>query len=215
MPFEVFDFRRDIGNLIIQPDIRSRFLRMEPGEVAGRHSHDLGAEIFLILAGQCEMEIEGHREVLGPGQMCFAARDEMHQAKVVGDEPMIMYLSVTPHIEPTHTSWANGEKLPPRYSGHRILERVATDPPPVTAAELLDRQVAAAQALADVAALCARRQAELVDEIKRAIAAGDPVAQKRAADDLWSTLYPVYRALTDLSVPWNALAVQLGIPPRR
>ena len=35
----------------------------------------------------------------------------------VGDDEVIMYLSVTPHILPTHTYWtAEGEKEPPRFA---------------------------------------------------------------------------------------------------
>ena len=87
MAFRVFDARTDIQNLIIQPDIRARFLRMEPGEENVPHTHDLGAEIFLILDGQAEFVIEGHSEVLGPGQLCFADRDEVHIVRCVGDAP--------------------------------------------------------------------------------------------------------------------------------
>ena len=51
MAFQIFDFRneRHIKNLLVTPHIRSRFLRMKPGQVADMHSHDLGHEIFLIL----------------------------------------------------------------------------------------------------------------------------------------------------------------------
>ena len=118
MPLEVFDYRRDIKNVVITPEIRARFLRFEPGDVATRHSHDLGAEVFLILQGRAEFEIDGETAVLGPGELCFAGRDEMHQVRVVGDEPVIMYLSVTPHVEPTHTMYGeDGSRLPPKY-GH-------------------------------------------------------------------------------------------------
>ena len=48
MAFKVFDYRRDIKNLIVTPQIRSRFLKMEPGQYNQRHSHDLGYEMFLI-----------------------------------------------------------------------------------------------------------------------------------------------------------------------
>lgn len=35
----------------------------------------------------------------------------------VGDDEVIMYLSVTPHILPTHTFWTeDGEKMPPRFA---------------------------------------------------------------------------------------------------
>ena len=65
MSFPVFDYRADIRNLLVTPQIRARFLRMEPGQVASRHSHDLGHEIFLILQGRCVFEIDGVERELG------------------------------------------------------------------------------------------------------------------------------------------------------
>ena len=56
---------------VVTPQIRSRFLKMEPGQSAQRHSHDLGHEIFLILEGRVEFEIDGEIEALGPGQMWY------------------------------------------------------------------------------------------------------------------------------------------------
>ena len=98
MGFPVYDYRTDIRNVLVTPQIRSRFLKMEPGQSAQLHSHDLGHEIFLILEGRVEFEIEGETEELGPGQMCVALADQPHTVRVLGDEPMTMYLSVTPHI---------------------------------------------------------------------------------------------------------------------
>ncbi|MGH2558171.1 MAG: cupin domain-containing protein, partial [Thermomicrobiales bacterium] len=160
MPFEVYDYRSDVRNVVITPEIRSRFLRMEPGEVANRHSHDLGHEVFLVLEGQCEFEIEGERAVLGPGQMCFAGVDQLHQVRTVGDAPMTMYLSVTPHVEPTHTQWdEQGNKLPPRYGLATANERAAQPAAPASPAELAARHVAAARVLAQAAVANADAQA--------------------------------------------------------
>src|SRR5437899_8591134 len=107
MEFTVFDYREDVRNVLVTPQIRSRFLRMEPGQVARRHSHDLGHEVFLVLAGKAVFEIEGETAELGPGQMCVVLADQLHSVRVAGDEPMTMYLSVTPHVQPTHTSWSD------------------------------------------------------------------------------------------------------------
>src|SRR5437773_801118 len=116
MGFPVYDFREDVRNVLVTPQIRSRFLRMEPGQVARRHSHDLGHEVFLVLSGRAEFEIEGETAELGPGQMCVVLADQLHAVRVVGDEPMTMYLSVTPHVQPTHTMWSeDGQRLPPRF----------------------------------------------------------------------------------------------------
>ncbi len=105
MAFDVFDYRTDIGNVLITPEIRSRFLRMQPGDRNTPHTHDLGQEVFLVLEGEVEFDIAGHRRVLSPGQMCVALRNQMHSVRCVSETPATYYLSVTPHIEPTHTQW--------------------------------------------------------------------------------------------------------------
>ena len=213
MAFRVFDSRTDIQNLIIQPDIRARFLQMEPGEENVPHSHDLGAEIFLILDGQAEFVIEGHTEVLGPGQLCFADRDEIHLVRCVGDSTMTMYLSVTPHIDPTHTWWdENGAKLPPRYGGSTTSERAAMDaetpPPPIT--DLATAHAAAADAAAQAALAAAETQRAGISALEQALAKGDQAAAEAAVDDMWAALYGSFSANRDLAAAWNALAPRVG-----
>ena len=216
MAFQVFDFHHDIRNVVITPEIRARFLRMEPGHVANRHTHDLGQEIFLVLQGQAEFEIEGHREVLGPGQLCFAARDEFHQVRCVGDEPMIMYLSVTPHIEPTHTQWdERGDKLPPRYGLATRNERQQHDPSAGRSTEeLAAAHLAAAQELGRVAAENATAQQMGVERLGEALSAGDQTAAKAAVDDMWSQMYRTFNALRELSTVWNELTPRVGPAPQ-
>lgn len=213
MPFDVFDYRTDVRNVVIMPDIRSRFLRMEPGEVGGRHSHDLGQEVFLILEGECEFEIEGERAVLGPGQMCFAAANQMHQVRTVGDRPMTMYLSVTPHIEPTHTFWdEEGEKLPPRYGGATVNERAAHAGPASLVSEVAANQIAAARALAVAATENAASQEREAAVLEQALAAGDLAAAKAAVDGMWHTMLETYRSVQDLGEAWNAVAATVAEP---
>jgi len=215
VPFDVYDYRTDVRNVVITPDIRSRFLRMEPGEVGPRHSHDLGQEVFLVLAGQCEFEIEGERAVLGPGQMCFAAANQMHQVRTIGDEPMTMYLSVTPHIEPTHTFWNDaGEKLPPRYGGATANERAARAEPGPGIAALLARQIAAAKAVATAATANAATQETMATELERALSAGDAVAAKATVDAMWCTMRTAYEAIQELAAAWNEVAATVAEPDR-
>ena len=213
MAFRVFDARTDIQNLIIHPDIRARFLRMEPGEENVPHSHDLGGEIFLILDGQAEFVIDGHSEVLGPGQLCFAARDEIHTVRCVGDAPMTMYLSVTPHIDPTHTWWDDsGAKLPPRFGGSTIAEREALDaespPPPV--AGLAANHAAAADEAARAAQAAAEAQSAGARALEQARAQGDDAAAEAAVDDMWAALYQSFSATRAMAASWNALAPRVG-----
>ena len=136
MGFEVYDYREDVRNVLVTPQLRSRFMRMEAGFVAEPHSHDLGHEVFLVLEGRAEFDIDGEKEVLGPGQMCVALVDQLHGIRVLDDAPMTMYLSVTPHIQPTHTMWNDGQRLPHRFAPPSAYDE-EVDPAPV--ADLLAR----------------------------------------------------------------------------
>ena len=73
MTLPVYDFRTDVRNIFVTSQIRSRFLKFEVGTVAQRHSHDLGHEIFLILSGRAEFEIDGEKAELGPGATVHCA----------------------------------------------------------------------------------------------------------------------------------------------
>lgn len=213
MSIEVLDFRSDVRNLVITPEIRARFMRMEPGEVAIRHSHDLGHEIFLVLEGQCEFEIEGDRAVLGPGQLCFARRDQLHQVRNVGEGSMTMYLSVTPHIDPTHTMWDDeGNKQPFHYGGSTQNERAARTEPVVSVAATAERHLAAARVLATIAQENAAAQETGIEALGKAIEADDRTAVRSAIDAMWGPLFQTWRALLDLSETWNAISPEAGAP---
>lgn len=207
MPYPIYDYRRDIKNLFITPQIRGRFMRMEPGEVHARHSHDLGDELFLILEGHCDMEIEGERAVLGPGQACIAYAQQMHQARNTSDKPMILYLSVTPHIEPTHTHYdqETGALLPPRYNPPTAFDQVDTLAG-VTTDLLAERLIAATNALASVASAAAKHQPQRVEALLQAENQGDATVFKSAMDEIWQQVYATYRALNELTAAWNDLA---------
>ncbi len=213
MSFTVYDYRTDVRNVVITPEIRSRFMRMEPGTVAARHSHDLGHEVFLILEGQAEFEIDGERAVLGPGQMCFARADQMHQVRVVGDTPMTLYLSVTPHIEPTHTRWdGRGQKLPPRYGTATGAERANRPGPGQPSAALIDRHIVASKALAAAAAANDAAQEREGAVLRRALDAGDADAAKAAVDAMWQHVYRTYKSVQALEAAWNELTSLVSEP---
>ena len=205
MPFQVFDYRKDITNMLVTPQIRSRFLKMEVGQFNQSHTHDLGQEIFLILQGQAEFDIEGHKEVLGPGQMCIALTDEAHTVRNVGDDEVIMYLSVTPHILPTHTYWtAEGEKEPPRFA-----KSSSYDQEPDLSVDADARADEHLQSVEDFVA-CVEETAETqraqVAAFKKAFAEGDMEAAFKARDEMWDALYPMFKAVHELAGVWNAFA---------
>ena len=195
MGFPVYDFRNPehITNMLVTPQIRSRFLRMEPGTEAQGHTHDLGHEIFLVLSGQCEFTIDGETEVLGPGQLCVALVDQWHQVRVVGDEPMIMYLSVTPHVQPTHTFWnEDGTRKPSRFAPSASYD-VEVDES-VDANELIERMVNANNDLraASFELSGALGQTFTFDHYSR--------------EYIWTSMRDLHRRLAHLDELWNELA---------
>ena len=210
MGFPVYDYRKDIVNMLVTPQIRSRFLRMEIGQVNAGHTHDLGHEIFLILQGLCEFEIDGVKETLGPGQMCIAlAGQDNHICRNVGDEPVIMYLSVTPHIQPTHTSWYDdGTKMPPRFSkpGAYDVPSDTTTPTDV----LIDGHVGAAEEMALLTEAARAASKAGAASLRDAIASGDAAAVAEARDELWTALSPMWRQSFDLAQAWNDLTSRLA-----
>ncbi len=205
MGFPVYDNRRDVRNVLVTPQIRSRFLRMEPGQESGAHTHDLGHEVFLVLQGRALFHIDGESEELGPGEMCVALAGQMHSLQVVSEGPMTMYLSVTPHIQPTHTMWdREGMRLP-----HRFTPSSAYDTPEATGllfAEQVDQFVEATRALAEAAGDAASGQGALSARLKGAVARGDVASARSARDALWDALFPVYERAYELAALWNALA---------
>jgi quercetin dioxygenase-like cupin family protein len=195
MGFPVYDFRNPehITNMLVTPQIRSRFLRMEPGTEAQGHTHDLGHEIFLILSGQCEFTIDGETEVLGPGQLCVALVDQWHQVRVVGDEPMIMYLSVTPHVQPTHTFWnEDGTRKPSRFAPSASYD-VEVDES-VDEEELLNRMVDANNAVNQASFELSRAvgQTTFFDHYNR--------------ENIWEAVRDLHRQVAQLDDVWNELA---------
>jgi len=207
MSFPVYDYRKDIRNILVTPQIRSRFYRMEVGQVDQKHTHDLGHEIFFILQGRAEFDIDGEKEALGPGQLCIALVNQQHQVRNIGDEPVLMYLSVTPHIQPTHTMWTDeGEKKPPRF-------RPSTDyhvPPDQTtpSADLADRHLQQVEALARMADQVAAVHRQEIAAFKQAVARGDQEAALAARDRMWTVLQSLFGQVFETADVWNNLAAR-------
>lgn len=204
MPIRVYDYRVDIANLVVHPEIRGRFMRMEPGPAGRMHSHDLGGEIFLVLEGQCEFLVEEERVTCGPGQLIYVEPRLKHTLHAVGDGPCVVYLSVTPHVEPTHTHYDEQyRQVPPSYGGWRGQEH--GDPrPDASTARLIDEYAAAARTLAELTRTNAERLENGLERLHEV--AGDQAALKAAVDDLWLGLRAALQQTSAVELAWNALA---------
>ena len=206
MTIPVYDYRQDIANVIVRPEIRSRFMRLEPGPAAPLHSHDLGGEIFLVLEGQCEFIVEEERITCGPGQLVYMEPRVRHSLHAAGDEPCVVYLSVTPHVEPTHTRYGETDTpLPPVYGGWRGKEhRDATVDR--STADLARTYAAAARSLAVLARENAEGLEQHIDVLARGDIAHDQQAMKQTMDEMWLRLRDVLQQVSDTERVWNDLA---------
>ena len=211
MGFTVYDCREDIRNILVTPQIRARFCKLEPGtgELDFGHTHDLGHEIFIILAGRVEFQISGDVNELGPGQMCYALVDEPHSVRVISDEPVLMYLSVTPHIQPTHTMYDEEQnRLPPVF---RPSSDYDTETDSTTAvAALVGQQIENARLLADLAQDNVRVQEEKGAKLKQALDAGNLEEASRLREAMWSPLLELFKHVQQTADGWNTLSPRAG-----
>ncbi len=219
MGFPVYDYRTDaarlprhshltdVNNVLTTPQIRCRFLRLDPGETAGPHTHDLGHEVFLLLQGRAVFEIDGDTEELGPGQLCVALANQAHALRVVGDEPMIMYLSVTPHIQPTHTYVdEHGNRRPHRFMGPETYD--TKNERSVTNDQVADSYLDALGEMTEAARKAAAAGADITRRLKTAMEEGDGAAIEEARNALWDSVSPVYEREAEMAGIWNDLAAR-------
>ncbi len=209
MTFEVYDYRTDVRNILVTPEIRSRFLKVEPGAPAGSHTHDLGHEVFLVLDGVAEFEIDGGKREVGPGQMCVALAGQMHGVRAVGDRPTTMYLSVTPHVQPTHTYWdADGRRLPHRFAPSSSYDVETDTDTPVP--ELLARLEEATTGVMEAARAATDGQREVADAIAGAVEGGDLETAGELRDAVYDLLRPLLENVAALEKVWNDAAPRTG-----
>jgi hypothetical protein len=141
---------------------------------------------------------------VGPGQACIALVDQPHTVRNVGDVPVIYYLSVTPHIQPTHTSWTEeGERAPPRFQ-----PSTAYDVPPdrsTPTQELIENHLSAMERLTRTTEIARGVQRAQAAAFSSALEAGDTEGALQARDAMWEALYPMLAQVYELAEAWNNL----------
>ena len=204
MGFRVYDFKKDKDSVVTTPEIRVKFMHMEAGQIAESHGHELGVSVFLVLEGKVTFTIEGDVKELGPREMCVAHAHEKHIMLCTSREPALVYLSVTPHIQPTHTMYrSDGGKVLQRYINH-AGDRTQTPFP-----KLVDQHIQLSQDLADSAASCARIQAQTTMRLRQAVETKDRQAAEHARGEMWAALYETYKKMFQQVEAWNALVDHL------
>jgi quercetin dioxygenase-like cupin family protein len=83
--------------------VRGGMFFLEPGEEASYHSHDGAPEIFVFLSGICDVTTEGQNVRVGLGDVVHVAPEMKHQLGNAGTERLVVWLTVTPNVTPSHT----------------------------------------------------------------------------------------------------------------
>jgi quercetin dioxygenase-like cupin family protein len=215
---EVFDYRSDVEeNSIVRPELRARFLRLEPLPAQPQHSHELAGEVFLVMEGECEFFIGDESVICTAGQLIYVDRTIKHTFRALGTEPCVLYLSMTPHVEPTHTFYdADGRPNPSRYDawrGHRHPDASSDPGRPDQSPDFADGTLSARylQALERLAELSTAAAAQMADrrEALDAAAAGTRLADaKKAVDELWPALREALVQVNEVEIAWNEMAPQ-------
>ena len=149
-----------------------------------------------------------------PGQMCVALIDQMHAVRAVGPEPVSLYLSVTPHIQPTHTMWdEHGNRRPERFVSaaeyDTNIDRSLPD------RQVVDSYVAALSATAEAARNAAAEGADAALALKTAMDQGDRAGIEEARRILWSLTSRVYEHAAEMADIWNDLAARTAEAQRQ
>jgi quercetin dioxygenase-like cupin family protein len=65
------------------------YLRCEPGKGLASHAH-ASAEVFVVMSGQWEIDVEGTKTVLDPFDVISVPPDLFHGARNIGTGPAVM-----------------------------------------------------------------------------------------------------------------------------
>lgn len=99
------------GQKLVYTDyVRGGVLTFAPGFTADKHFHQDADEIFWFFQGTCRVTVPDGSFTVPAGNIIYTAPYEWHIIENVGDEPLLMFLTVTPNIVPSHTFFdAHGE----------------------------------------------------------------------------------------------------------
>ena len=129
----------------------------------------------------------------------------------VGEDPVILYLSVTPHIQPPHTGWTEaGQKVPPKFNPSTTYDVQTDRVTPI--GSLVARQLASSEALACAVAEAVSVQREQLKILEQKVTERDTDAALRARDVVWSALCPMFESVFELANDWNNLTYRTAEP---
>lgn len=101
------------GQMLVYTDyIRGGVLNFPPGFAADKHFHQNADELFWFFQGQCRVGTPDDVVVAPAGTIIYTAPGEWHIIENTSTEPLLMFVTVTPNIVPSHTFFdADGNPL--------------------------------------------------------------------------------------------------------
>jgi mannose-6-phosphate isomerase-like protein (cupin superfamily) len=86
------------------PNQRSGIIIWEPGHAMDEpHCHTGAIEPFYYFWGECLLEAGPEENQIRAGQLAWVPEEGWHRMTVVSDEPLALFLIVTPNLRPSHT----------------------------------------------------------------------------------------------------------------
>jgi mannose-6-phosphate isomerase-like protein (cupin superfamily) len=89
--------------LVYTDYVRGGILRFGPHAAADRHFHQGADELFWFLRGTCRVTTPDAEVTLPAGTIIYTPAGESHIIANATDEPLLMFVTVTPNIVPSHT----------------------------------------------------------------------------------------------------------------
>ena len=89
----------------------------EPGPPHGMHLHDDAMEIFYIAQGRCRMRVGKDEQVIERNTLVWAPESAPHALGTEGDEPMFLFLIVTPNV---HANRGRGGPFTKEEMSHKL-----------------------------------------------------------------------------------------------
>lgn len=101
------------GQMLVYTDyIRGGVLHFPPGYAADKHFHQDADELFWFFQGECRVETPEGVVTAPAGTIIYTAPGEWHIIENASADPLLMFVTVTPNIVPSHTFFdADGNPL--------------------------------------------------------------------------------------------------------
>lgn len=92
------------GEMLVYTDyVRGGVLNFPPGFAADKHFHQDADELFWFFQGQCRVETPDGVVTAPAGTIIYTAPGEWHIIENASSEPLLMFVTVTPNLVPSHT----------------------------------------------------------------------------------------------------------------